>query len=92
MQHGVPVDRFPLYTHEQEALLASVSPKPNLLVATGTGSGKTESFMLPILNDLLHEASMWEPVTETERPGRFDPAQGWLHSRRHERRPLRCAG
>jgi hypothetical protein len=92
MQHGVPVDRFPLYTHQQEALLASVSSKPNLLVATGTGSGKTESFMLPILNDLLHEAPMWEPVTETERPGRFDPAQGWLHSRRHERRPAAMRG
>ena len=45
VQHGVPVDRFPLYTHQEEALLASFGDAPNLLVATGTGSGKTEAFV-----------------------------------------------
>src|SRR5690242_4351024 len=29
VQHGVPVDRFPLYIHQQEALLASSSERPN---------------------------------------------------------------
>ena len=42
VQHGVPVDRFPLYTHQEEALLTAFGNHPNLLVATGTGSGKTE--------------------------------------------------
>lgn len=93
MQHGVPVDRFPLYTHQEEALLAVASDRPNLLVATGTGSGKTESFMLPILNDLLQEAPLWASVTDQERPGRFDPQKkGWLHSRRHEPRPAAMRG
>jgi ATP-dependent helicase YprA (DUF1998 family) len=36
VQHGVPVDRFPLYTHQEQALLAAFSDRPNLLVATGT--------------------------------------------------------
>src|SRR5579884_1123863 len=92
VQHGVPVDRFPLYTHQEEALLTAFSDRPNLLVATGTGSGKTESFMLPILSDILQEASSWEPVMSQQQPGRFDPVQGWLHSRRHERRPAAMRG
>ena len=61
MQHGVPVDRFPLYTHQEEALLASFGEAPNLLVATGTGSGKTEAFVLPILSRILKEARTWSP-------------------------------
>src|SRR4051794_36645811 len=60
VQHGVPVDRFPLYRHQETALLASVGSHPNLLVATGTGSGKTEAFLLPILADVLREAASWE--------------------------------
>src|SRR5579884_2505669 len=87
VQHGVPIDRFPLYTHQEEALLTAYGDQPNLLVATGTGSGKTESFLLPILADILREAPWWEPVADQERPSRFDPQKGWLHSRRHERRP-----
>ena len=59
VEHGVPVDRFPLYTHQEEALLASFGDAPNLLVATGTGSGKTEAFVLPILARILQEASGW---------------------------------
>src|SRR5579875_3125558 len=63
MQHGVPVDRFPLYTHQEEALLAATGDHPNLLVATGTGSGKTESFILPILNDVLRAARSFQVDT-----------------------------
>ena len=32
VEYGLPVGRFPLYTHRQDALLASASPAPNLLV------------------------------------------------------------
>lgn len=59
VKHGVPVDRFPLYTHQEEAILAAFGDRPNLLVATGTGSGKTEAFLLPILCDILREAETW---------------------------------
>ena len=51
-----PVDRFPLYTHQEDALLSCFGDSPNLLVATGTGSGKTEAFVLPILAKILKEA------------------------------------
>lgn len=88
MQHGVPVDRFALYTHQEEALVAAFGAQPNLLVATGTGSGKTEAFLLPILADLLKEAQGWEPTGGPYQRGRYDAVNNvWLHSRRHEERP-----
>ena len=85
VSHGLPVDRFPLYTHQEEALLASFGETPNLLVATGTGSGKTEAFVLPILSRMLKEAQTWEEPGSSELESFFDPADGsWQHSRRHE--------
>lgn len=88
MRHGVPVDKFPLYAHQEQALLSAMSDQPNLLVATGTGSGKTEAFLLPILADILREAKTWEAPSGQARPGEYDTANNlWLHSRRHERRP-----
>ena len=87
VEHGVPVDRFPLYTHQEEALLASFGDAPNLLVATGTGSGKTEAFVLPILARILKEARAWSAPKGPPDDGFFDPSDGtWRHSRRHETR------
>ncbi len=55
----LPLDR-PLYHHQENALRKAGSGR-NLVVATGTGSGKTESFLLPILNALTveHAAGTW---------------------------------
>ena len=49
----ISLDR-PLYVH-QEAAIRKARDGRNLVVATGTGSGKTESFLLPILNALEEE-------------------------------------
>ncbi|MEV4296066.1 DEAD/DEAH box helicase [Microbispora rosea] len=49
----LPLDR-PLYLHQEQAIRKATSGR-NLVVATGTGSGKTESFLLPILNSLITE-------------------------------------
>ncbi|MFW6116519.1 MAG: hypothetical protein ACOC6F_02220, partial [bacterium] len=38
VRYGVPVGRFPLWTHQEKSLLSAFSERPNLLVATGTGS------------------------------------------------------
>lgn len=51
---GLPYRR-PLYTHQEEAVLHAAERERNLVVATGTGSGKTEAFLIPILNHLLEE-------------------------------------
>lgn len=46
----------PLYVHQEAAIRKVVSGR-NLVVSTGTGSGKTESFLLPILNSLVAESA-----------------------------------
>lgn len=47
------VDR-PLYVHQEKAIRLS-NEGINLVVSTGTGSGKTESFLIPILNAIAKE-------------------------------------
>ena len=49
----IPLDR-PLYAHQVKALERAMDHK-NLVVTTGTGSGKTECFLIPIVNSLLRE-------------------------------------
>ena len=44
----------PLYRHQRNAI-EKLKTGRNLIVSTGTGSGKTESFLLPILDSLLRE-------------------------------------
>jgi hypothetical protein len=57
--HRYPRDRK-LYDHQEQSLLTSGAKHgpdgqdhPAILVTAGTGAGKTESFLLPILNDLF---------------------------------------
>jgi DEAD/DEAH box helicase/Domain of unknown function (DUF1998)/Helicase conserved C-terminal domain len=50
---AVPLDR-PLYRHQEQAI-RKITAGRNVIVATGTGSGKTESFLLPILDALSAE-------------------------------------
>ncbi|MHA2788202.1 DEAD/DEAH box helicase [Corynebacterium sp. S7] len=49
----IPLNR-PLYKHQENALLKAKADR-NLIVSTGTGSGKTESFLIPIVDALLRE-------------------------------------
>jgi ATP-dependent helicase YprA (DUF1998 family) len=46
----------PPYRHQSESIDSSLIQGKNLVVMTGTGSGKTESFLLPILGKLAREA------------------------------------
>lgn len=50
---ALPATR-PLYLHQERAI-KKVKDKRNLVVSTGTGSGKTESFLIPIIDHLLRE-------------------------------------
>ena len=49
----------PPYKHQSDAIRGSLIDGRNLVIMTGTGSGKTESFLLPILGKLAHEANTW---------------------------------
>ncbi len=50
----LPLER-PLYRHQEVGIRKAVLDNRNLVVATGTGSGKTETFLVPILNHLFQE-------------------------------------
>lgn len=45
----------PLYLHQEIALRKVANEGKNIVVSTGTGSGKTESFLLPVLRYLINE-------------------------------------
>ncbi|WP_035295387.1 DEAD/DEAH box helicase [Brevibacillus thermoruber] len=46
------------YQHQSEALEAFLGEGHDIIVATGTGSGKTESFLMPILGSLAMEGAL----------------------------------
>ncbi|OQK17983.1 hypothetical protein AU255_09035 [Methyloprofundus sedimenti] len=50
-----------LHAHQQEALTAACRDQQSLLVATGTGSGKTECFLYPLAQQLLSDSNPDEP-------------------------------
>ena len=50
---------FPPYKHQIDMLARGVSLGQPGIVTSGTGSGKTESFLLPILAEITAEAIKW---------------------------------
>ena len=51
---GYMLDR-PLHLHQEQALRAACEGGKSLVVATGTGSGKTETFLYPLADRLLSD-------------------------------------
>jgi hypothetical protein len=56
---GKPVIFNPPYIHQAQAIDEVLTKSRNLMITTGTGSGKTESFLLPILGKLAIEAKQY---------------------------------
>lgn len=48
-----------LYDHQYEALKEAHINRKHIVVTTGTGSGKTECFLLPVIADLVAESKDW---------------------------------
>lgn len=53
---GLWREKFPLFTHQQSMLKAALNGK-HCVITTGTGSGKTESFLLPLFASLTKQFS-----------------------------------
>lgn len=53
--------RRPLHLHQETALDELIRQKKNTVITTGTGSGKTECFLYPILDSLLKEEDLSTP-------------------------------
>jgi len=64
-----------LYTHQVEALEQHLSGQ-HVLLASGTGSGKTEALLLPVMLHLLAESQSWSAQTS-------QPAAWWRDSTRY---------
>lgn len=64
MEAGLFSGGFPLYWHQAEMLKESLSGK-DCIITSGTGSGKTESFLLPLLADIIKEATSWPKANYT---------------------------
>ncbi|MEJ5202943.1 MAG: DEAD/DEAH box helicase, partial [Anaerolineales bacterium] len=62
-EQGISFDRV-LYVHQENAI-RKVRNRRNIVVTTGTGSGKTETFLIPILDYLLRE----EDAGSLSKPG-----------------------
>jgi len=89
---GLPADhdyRFPStrrpFLHQAEAWRVLAEPEPqSALITSGTGSGKTECFLFPILSNLVGQAQ-----------GRREPLEGCKRScstpKRVDREPARAA-
>lgn len=81
-----------LREHQADAVLHHFRPDAaegrNVVVTSGTGSGKTESFLLPVLIRLVAESLNWKPQKAAEPIWRqYSPTQ-WESPRRNETRPV----
>ena len=48
-----------LYKHQYNSLKEAFINRNHIVVTTGTGSGKTECFLLPVIADLIKESEKW---------------------------------
>ena len=86
-----------LYSHQRDAFEQSVLLGRDIVVTTGTGSGKTECFLLPVVAELVRESASWQ--APGARPQQWDWWNHWsmqgsrrrlaprIPQRRHENRP-----
>ena len=85
-----PAGRQP-YTHQRDSFDESAIQHHDVIVTTGTGSGKTECFFLPIAAALIRESANWSA------PGNANQQLHWwryftrgvprVSQREHETRP-----
>jgi DEAD/DEAH box helicase domain-containing protein len=57
------VGEFPLYQHQID-MIKNYAAGDNCIITTGTGSGKTESFLLPLFAYLSKQISIWKQTPE----------------------------
>jgi DEAD/DEAH box helicase domain-containing protein len=78
---------FELYTHQWQALTDAIVNRKDIVVTTGTGSGKTETFLLPLLAQLARESATWEAAGKPNNQRKWwnyssDRTSQWEHINR----------
>ncbi len=76
-----------LYQHQWESLREVLVNQQDLVVTTGTGSGKTECFLLPLLGQLARESQTWAANSQPPNNhhwwnGTGNPVSQWAHAQR----------
>ncbi len=72
-QHLFPQQQH-VYVHQRDTFVESVAHGRDVVVTTGTGSGKTEAFLLPVVSTIVRESASWQ--TPQPRPVQWD---WWNH-------------
>ncbi|GAA6621963.1 DEAD/DEAH box helicase [Scytonema sp. NUACC26] len=77
----------PLYQHQWESLYQVLVNQRDIVVTTGTGSGKTECFLLPLIAQLANESRTWDPNQSAPTNhhwwnGNGNRVSQWNHTRR----------
>lgn len=62
---GLFKKNYVIYKHQAEMLKLALKGE-NCVITSGTGSGKTESFLLPIFATIVKEMDKWDPVANDE--------------------------
>lgn len=83
---------IPLYQHQWESLQEVLVHQKDLVVTTGTGSGKTECFLLPLFAQLARESSRWQTCPPPPNATRWwddhvNPNGNWISQWGHATRP-----
>ncbi|MGS0741095.1 DEAD/DEAH box helicase [Glaciimonas sp. GG7] len=81
--------RYAPYRHQISMLERGIKPGHPGIVTSGTGSGKTESFMLPVLAAIANEAVGWAVAEDGYLQDRWwtQSETPWSAMRKNERRP-----
>lgn len=85
LPHGIS-----LYQHQWDSLKSAVVDGKDIVVTTGTGSGKTEAFLLPLLAQLARESATWQ-TSGTPPPQHFwwnDDGSVRISQWAHVKRPM----
>jgi len=85
-------DTIQLYQHQWQSLQETIANQRDIVVTTGTGSGKTECFLLPLLAQLAKESQNWTrpnpiPANQCWWDRTVNTPMEWVAQRSHETRP-----
>lgn len=80
---GLVRDVKELYKHQHDALTAAIGADKDVVITAGTGSGKTESFMLPVLASLVQESASWGGAPALHQDRWWSAYNGEFRAQRH---------
>jgi ATP-dependent helicase YprA (DUF1998 family) len=83
--------RLYLHNHQYEAFKNVLGNHKNIVVTSGTGSGKTESFLLPLIANIINESRKWDAPEPQNSPW-WEKGNKWILQRAFEKRTAAIRG